>query len=123
VATLKVCETSPSLPSDSLVLCHQSSFEVVVTPRRVCAELAAARLPPQQRRPSHHSKYQARRMTDVGVQPRSLDPLPDESITGFLLRLAHRLDLFPTRLMVITGLHMPTRAAARRGPSPFVLLA
>lgn len=36
--------------------------------------------------------------------PRSLDPLPDESLTGFLLRLSHRLDLSLSRLAVLTGL-------------------
>ncbi|MGV9884086.1 TniQ family protein [Streptomyces sp. NPDC003006] len=30
--------------------------------------------------------------------PRSLDPLPDESLPGFLLRLTHRLDLTPHQL-------------------------
>jgi len=36
--------------------------------------------------------------------PRSLDPLPDESLPGFLLRLAHRLDLAPARVVALTGL-------------------
>jgi hypothetical protein len=36
--------------------------------------------------------------------PRSLDPLPAESLPGYLLRLAHRLELSPTRLTVLTGL-------------------
>ena len=43
--------------------------------------------------------------------PRSLDPLPDESLPGYLLRLAHRLDLSPARLAAITGL-APTKSAA-----------
>lgn len=30
--------------------------------------------------------------------PRSLEPLPDESLPGFLLRLTHRLDLTPHQL-------------------------
>ncbi|MER7178636.1 TniQ family protein [Streptomyces hyaluromycini] len=30
--------------------------------------------------------------------PRSLEPLPDESLPGFLLRLAHRLDLTPSHV-------------------------
>ena len=42
--------------------------------------------------------------------PRSLDPPPDESLPGYLLRLAHRLDLSPARLAAITGL-APTRSA------------
>jgi hypothetical protein len=41
--------------------------------------------------------------------PRSLDPLPDESLPGYLLRLAHRLDLSPARLGQITGLTKPPR--------------
>ncbi|SRR6266498_2115435 len=36
--------------------------------------------------------------------PRSLDPLPGESLAGFLLRLAHRLGLAPGRVAVLTGL-------------------
>ena len=36
--------------------------------------------------------------------PRSLDPLPDESLPGYLLRLAHRLGLAPARVMQLTGL-------------------
>lgn len=34
--------------------------------------------------------------------PRSLDPLPDESLPGYLLRLAHRLDLAPARVVART---------------------
>jgi hypothetical protein len=47
--------------------------------------------------------------------PRSLDPMPDESLPGYLLRLAHRLGLTPARLMQLTGLtagrdgHQPAR--------------
>src|SRR5262249_61594567 len=36
--------------------------------------------------------------------PRSLDPLPDEALPGYLLRLAHRLGLAPARIMQLTGL-------------------
>jgi TniQ len=36
--------------------------------------------------------------------PRSLDPLPNESLPGYVLRLAHRLDLTPTALAIICGL-------------------
>ena len=36
--------------------------------------------------------------------PRSLDPLPDESLPGFVLRLAHRLERTPARICEITGL-------------------
>jgi hypothetical protein len=47
--------------------------------------------------------------------PRSLDPLPDEVLPGYLLRLAHRLGLAPSRIMQLTGLtagrdsHQPAR--------------
>lgn len=43
-------------------------------------------------------------MTTVSPLPRSLDPLPDESLPGYLLRLAHRLALAPARVMQLTGL-------------------
>ncbi|MFJ9692301.1 TniQ family protein [Kitasatospora sp. NPDC101183] len=36
--------------------------------------------------------------------PRSLIPLPDESLPGFILRLSHRLDQDPGRLMRLAGL-------------------
>ncbi|HVB41331.1 MAG TPA: TniQ family protein [Streptosporangiaceae bacterium] len=36
--------------------------------------------------------------------PRSLDPLPEESLPGYLLRLAHRLGLSPIRIVQLTGL-------------------
>ena len=45
--------------------------------------------------------------------PRSLDPLPDESLPGYLLRLAHRLGLAPARIMQLTGL-----TAGRDGHQP-----
>ena len=45
--------------------------------------------------------------------PRSLDPLPDESLPGYLLRLAHRLGLAPARVMQLTGLG-GSREPARR---------
>ena len=45
--------------------------------------------------------------------PRSLDPLPDESLPGYLLRLAHRLGLAPARVMQLTGL-TAGRPPARR---------
>lgn len=43
--------------------------------------------------------------------PRSLDPLPDESLPGYILRLAHRLELTPGRVMALT-LTSPTGAEA-----------
>jgi hypothetical protein len=36
--------------------------------------------------------------------PRSLDPLPEESLPGYLLRLAHRLDISPLQVALHTGL-------------------
>lgn len=45
--------------------------------------------------------------------PRSLDPLPDETLPGYLLRLAHRLGLAPARIMQLTGL-----TAGRDGREP-----
>ena len=46
--------------------------------------------------------------------PRSLAPLSDEALPGYLLRLAHRLGLAPARIMQLTGLtgrdgHQPGR--------------
>ncbi|WP_436494284.1 TniQ family protein [Actinokineospora sp. HUAS TT18] len=43
--------------------------------------------------------------------PRSLDPLPDESITGFVLRLAHRLQIPPARVVELTGLNTGHRSS------------
>ncbi|QFQ98375.1 TniQ family protein [Streptomyces phaeolivaceus] len=36
--------------------------------------------------------------------PRSLDPLPDEALTGYILRLAHRLGTSPGAIAIWTGL-------------------
>src|SRR6266536_361509 len=49
--------------------------------------------------------------------PRSLIPLPDESLPGYLLRLAYRLDLSPARLALLTGL----AAASGRTPAGHML--
>ncbi|MGH3614763.1 MAG: TniQ family protein [Pseudonocardia sp.] len=46
-------------------------------------------------------------MTGIRPLPRSLSPLPGESLPGYLLRLAHRLDLSPTRVATLTGLANP----------------
>ncbi len=43
-------------------------------------------------------------MAPLSPLPRSLDPLPDESLPGYLLRLAHRLGLAPARVVQLTGL-------------------
>jgi len=40
----------------------------------------------------------------AGALARSLDPLPDESLPGFLLRLSHRLEITPRRVADLTGL-------------------
>jgi hypothetical protein len=44
--------------------------------------------------------------------PRSLDPLPGESLPGYVLRLAHRLERAPGRIAVLTGLgrQLPRRS-------------
>ncbi|MFF0145151.1 hypothetical protein ATK36_4864 [Amycolatopsis sulphurea] len=43
--------------------------------------------------------------------PRSLDPLPDESIIGFVLRLAQRLQIPPARVVELTGLNTGHRSS------------
>jgi hypothetical protein len=43
-------------------------------------------------------------MTIMQPLPRSLDPLPEESLPGYLLRLAHRLGVAPSRLATRLGL-------------------
>lgn len=56
--------------------------------------------------------------------PRSLAPLPNESLLGFLLRLSHRLDTSPLRLAKATGLtsqtatRIPTRLLLEMTPRP-----
>ena len=52
-------------------------------------------------------------MDKLSALPRSLDPLPDEALPGYLLRLAHRLGLAPARIMQLTGL-----TASRSGHQP-----
>ncbi|MFK0244184.1 TniQ family protein [Amycolatopsis azurea] len=47
----------------------------------------------------------------IRALPRSLDPLADESLIGFMLRLSHRLDLPPARLATLTGLSRKARPA------------
>lgn len=55
------------------------------------------------------SSRQLTRPATVTVRPlpRSLDPLPDESLPGYVLRLAHRLDRAPGRIAQLTGLSRP----------------
>ncbi len=54
-------------------------------------------------------------MDTLSPLPRSLNPLPDEALPGYLLRLAHRLGLASARVMQLTGLtarrdgHQPAR--------------
>ena len=54
-------------------------------------------------RPGHRQHRQLR-MTIMQPLPRSLDPLPEESLPGYLLRLAHRLGVAPSRLATRLGL-------------------
>lgn len=49
-------------------------------------------------------------MSEFQPLPRSLDPLLEESLPGYLLRLAHRLDLSPARVAQVTGLLDSPRA-------------
>lgn len=51
--------------------------------------------------------------TSIRPLPRSLDPLPDESLPGYVLRLAHRLDCSPARIAVLTGLRSAGLNAGR----------
>jgi hypothetical protein len=50
---------------------------------------------------------------ELGVLARSLEPLPEESLPGYLLRLAHRLDQSPARVASRCGLsNQPGRIPA-----------
>src|SRR6266545_7512392 len=50
--------------------------------------------------------------------PRSLDSLPGESLAGYVLRLAHRLDRSPGRIAVLTGLGRGSTRADRSTAVP-----
>ncbi|GAA3003167.1 hypothetical protein GCM10010519_39080 [Streptomyces lactacystinicus] len=54
--------------------------------------------------------------------PRSLEPLPGESLTGFVLRLSHRLDLRPARIIDLTGLATPGSAQSARAPARLLFM-
>lgn len=56
----------------------------------------------------------ARVATPHRALPRSLEPLADESLPGYLLRLAHRLDLSPARLAAVTGLTLHSAVPVSR---------
>jgi hypothetical protein len=47
----------------------------------------------------------------ASILPRSLDPLPDESLPGYILRLAYRLERTPSRIAQLTGLAPQTRTS------------
>ena len=53
--------------------------------------------------------------------PRSLDPLPHESLPGYLLRLAHRLERTPGRIASLTGLAEPGSRGWRPVPAAAML--
>ena len=53
-------------------------------------------------------------MTIPGVLPRSLDPLPDEHLPGYLLRLAHRLEQSPHRIAQLLGLQTSANTIATK---------
>jgi hypothetical protein len=50
---------------------------------------------------------------DLRALPRSLDTLSGESLSGYILRLAHRLECLPGRLAQITELPRLTRPEER----------
>ncbi len=58
-------------------------------------------------------------MGEPSPLPRSLDPLPDEALPGYGLRLAHRLGLSPARVLRLTGL---TAATGGHQPAPRSLM-
>jgi hypothetical protein len=60
---------------------------------------------------------------DLTRLPRSLDPLPQESLPSYLLRLAHRLELTPARIASLTGLAPVTSASHRSEPPMSLMLA
>ncbi|MGR8007515.1 TniQ family protein [Streptomyces hypolithicus] len=54
--------------------------------------------------------------------PRSLQPLPDESLPGFLLRLTHRLDLTPHQVARRVGLITPDDPHAKVPASHLLMI-
>jgi hypothetical protein len=48
-------------------------------------------------------RAEARVRASAAVLPSGLDPLPDESLAGFLLRLSHRLECSLARILELAG--------------------
>ena len=48
-------------------------------------------------------RAEARVRASAAALPSGLDPLPDESLAGFLLRLSHRLECSPARILELAG--------------------
>jgi hypothetical protein len=59
-------------------------------------------------------------LTGFSALPCSLDPLADESLPGYLLRLAHRLEMTPARLLQLTTL-TPDTDRTRSAPRAMML--
>lgn len=54
--------------------------------------------------------------------PRSLTPLPGESLPGLVMRLSHRLDLLPSRIIQLTGLAPANSKGFAKAPTRHLLM-